>query len=128
MQYPRLFRQTWKFTAASFLLSAVTALMAYSTVQQSPQIVADILGGGADREFCGAKTVGDIRERFGHEGNPFLSSFVITNNIRVALAAFALGITFGVGTIYMLVVQRRHGGRTLPGLLPRAASAGNSGW
>jgi len=102
--YPRLFRQTWKFTAASFLLSAAISLMAYSTVQQSPQTVADILG-GADREFRGAKTVADIRERFGHKGNPLLSSFVILNNIKVALAAFALGITFGIGTVYMLVTN-----------------------
>ena len=102
--YPRLFRQTWKFTAASFLVSAAISLMAYATVQQSPQTVADILG-GADREFRGAKTVADIRERFGHEGNPLLSSFVILNNIKVALAAFALGITFGIGTIYMLVTN-----------------------
>src|SRR5208283_707261 len=47
----------------------------------------------------------DIRERFGHEGSPMLSSFVITNNIRVALTAFALGITFGLGTIWVLAVN-----------------------
>ena len=34
-----------------------------------------------------------------------MSSFVITNNIRVALTAFALGITFGIGTVYMLTVN-----------------------
>ena len=78
--------------------------MAYYTVQDSPQVVADILG-GADREFYGKKSVSDIRERFGHEGRPVFSSFVITNNIEVALRAFALGITFGVGTIYELVVN-----------------------
>jgi len=104
VQYPRLFRQTWKFTLASFLISAASALMAYYTVQDSPQVVADILG-GADREFYGKKSVADIRERFGHEGNPLFSSFIITNNVKVALGAFALGITFGVGTIYELVVN-----------------------
>ena len=76
-QYPRLFRQTWKFTLASFLVAAISALMAFSTVQTSPQTVADILG-GAEHEFYGHKSVADIRERFGHEGNPVLSSFVIT--------------------------------------------------
>jgi uncharacterized membrane protein SpoIIM required for sporulation len=109
VQYPRLFRQTWKFTCASFLVSATVALMAYFAVQQSPQTVADILAasmpGRGDQELYGSKSVGDIRERFGHEGNPLFSSFVIQNNIRVALAAFALGITFGIGTLYMLIVN-----------------------
>ena len=104
VQYPRLFRQTWKFTLASFLVSLAAALMAFSTVQESPQTVADILG-GADREFYGSKSLADIRERFGHQGNPLFSSFVITNNIKVALGAFALGVTFAVGTVYVLIVN-----------------------
>ena len=119
VQYPRLFRQTWKFTLASFLVAASSALMAYSTVQSSPQVVADILG-GADREFYGPKSVADIRERFGHEGNPLLSSLVITNNIRVALAAFALGITFGVGTVYVMMVN----GAMLGGIAGAFAKSG----
>ena len=104
VQYPRLFRETWKFTAASLLISIATAVMSFVAVQNSPQTVADIMG-SSDSEFYGHKSVADIRERFGHEGNPVFSSLVITNNIRVALSAFALGITAGVGTIYMLVVN-----------------------
>jgi uncharacterized membrane protein SpoIIM required for sporulation len=102
--YPRLFRRTWKFTLASFLVSLVTACAAFWTVQDSPQTVADIMG-GSDREYYGEKSVADIRERFGHQGNPLLSSFVITNNIRVALTAFALGISFGLGTIWVLAAN-----------------------
>jgi uncharacterized membrane protein SpoIIM required for sporulation len=104
VQYPRLFRQTWKFTAASLLLSALSAVMAFSKVQSSPEVVADIMGGG-EKEFYGPKSVADIRERFGHQGNPLLSGLVIQNNVRVALNAFALGITFGVGTVCVLVVN-----------------------
>jgi uncharacterized membrane protein SpoIIM required for sporulation len=119
VQYPRLFRSTWKFTLASFLLAASSAWMAFATVQRSPEVVADILG-GADQEFYGNKTVADIRERFGHEGNPIFSSFVITNNIRVALYAFAMGITFGVGTVYVMVVN----GAMLGGLAGAFAKSG----
>jgi uncharacterized membrane protein SpoIIM required for sporulation len=122
VQYPRLFRQTWKFTLASFLLSVVSAGMAYSTVQRSPEVVSDILGGG-DSEFYGPKQVADIRERFGHEGNPLFSSFVITNNIRVALAAFALGITFGIGSAYMMIVN----GAMLGGIAGAFAKSGIEG-
>jgi len=117
--YPRLFRQTWKFTFASFLISLVSACAAFQTVHDSPQTVADILGGN-DREFFGSKSVADIRERFGHEGDPLLSSAVITNNIKVALMAFAFGITFGLGTIWVLAVN----GAMLGGLAGAYAHSG----
>ena len=95
-------------------------------MQDSPQTVADILG-GSDREFYGEKSLADIRERFGHEGNPMFSSRVITNNIRVALMAFALGITFGLGTIWVLAVN----GAMLGGLAGAFAKSGiqwKCGW
>lgn len=120
--YPRLFRATWKFSFASFLVSAVVALMAYARVQTSPEVVADILG-GMEEEFAGAKSVADIRERFGHGANPILSSSVTTNNIRVALTAFALGITYGLGTLYILTVN----GAMLGGIAGAFANSGIGG-
>lgn len=102
--YPRLFRRTWKFTFASFLISAATACAAYWTVQDSPQTVADVMG-GRDSEFYGVKTIADIRERFGHESSPLMSSTIIPHNIQVALLAFALGISFGIGTVVVLAVN-----------------------
>ncbi len=103
--YPRLFRRTWKFTFASLIVSLATAFAGYWTVQDNPQIVADIMGGQADREFYGDKTTADIRERFGHQSDPLFSSRIINNNVRVALLAFALGITFGLGTIGVLALN-----------------------
>lgn len=103
-QYPRLFRATWRFTLASLLCSAVFYCMAYYTVQQHPDIVADLMGGGqVAQEFQGSKTRDDIAGRFENANSPIFSSFVTTNNIKVAFNAFALGITFGLGTVYVLV-------------------------
>ena len=120
--YPRLFRRTWKFTFASLIVSLATAFAGYWTVQENPQIVADIMGGN-DHEFYGNKTMDNIRKNFGHDSNPFLSSMVITNNIRVALLAFALGITFGLGTIGVLAVN----GAMVGGLTGAFAKSG-IGW
>lgn len=50
------------------------------------------------------------------------SSFVMINNIRVTLTAFVLGITWGVGTAW-IVVQN---GLILGGLAGLAATAGNT--
>lgn len=102
--YPLLFRATWRFTLASFLLSLSFAVMAYVTVQRHPDIVSDILG-GAEEEFRGRKTAEGFQDRFRRVSSPELSSLVTTNNIIVALNAFALGVTFGVGTAYVLIVN-----------------------
>ena len=102
--FPRVFRQTWKCTLASFVCAALFYCMAYQAVRDRPDVAADILG-GMDSEFKGAKTAGDIQDRFKAVSSSVLSSSVTANNIRVALNAFALGITFGVGTIYILIVN-----------------------
>ena len=102
--YPRLFRQTWRFTLASFLLSLVVSLMAFQVVQSHPEIVADILG-GMDQEFVGDKQPGDIRDRFDQAPSSVLMTMVTTNNIGVAITAFALGITFGIGTVFVLIMN-----------------------
>lgn len=36
------------------------------------------------------------------DSSPVLSSFVITNNVKIALTALAYGILFGVGTLYIM--------------------------
>ncbi len=104
VEYPRLFRRHWKCTLASFLCALAFTLMAYHTVQHRPELVADILG-GADTELQSDRTTSDIRDRFRQTSSPILSSMVTTNNIRVALLAFGLGVTFGVGTIYILIIN-----------------------
>jgi uncharacterized membrane protein SpoIIM required for sporulation len=103
-QVPRLFRESWAFMLASLLVSVCFYAMAYATVQTHPDLVADILG-CCDPEFRGPKSAGDIRERFQLVPSPVLSSAVTTNNIIVAFQACAFGVTFGIGTLYVLVVN-----------------------
>ena len=103
VRYPQLFRETWKFTFASLVISLLFAGIAYRTVQTHPDLVADVMGQWMGHEFRGEKTAQDIKGRFRMVSSPVLSSFVTGNNIIVALQAFALGITFGVGTVYVLM-------------------------
>ncbi len=117
--YPRLFRETWKYSFAAFLLSAVVFAMAYQTVQTHPDIVADILG-GLDQDLMGSKERADIADRFEQTPGAFLSSAVTTNNIGVAITAFALGITFGIGTVMVLIVN----GAMLGGIAGAFAKSG----
>ncbi len=122
IQIPRLFRENWRFTFASFICSALFFALSFGVVSEHPEIAADILG-GMDEEFSGEKTASDIVDRFRQTPSVILSSAVTTNNIKVALAAFAMGITFGLGTVYMLIVN----GTMLGGIAGAFAQSGAGG-
>ncbi|HVU01218.1 MAG TPA: stage II sporulation protein M, partial [Polyangiaceae bacterium] len=102
--FPRLFRETARYTAWSFGISVVFFALAHVAVRTRPELVADLLGGGL-QEFSAEHRSGDIQERFQMVPSPLLSALVTTNNIGVALRAFAFGITFGLGTFYVLAVN-----------------------
>jgi uncharacterized membrane protein SpoIIM required for sporulation len=103
-ELPRLFRATWRYTFASFIVTLVFALLADFSVGAHPEVVSDLVG-DAGREFSAAHEKGDFEDRFQAVPSPLLSSLVTTNNIGVALKAFGFGITFGVGTAYVLAVN-----------------------
>ena len=101
---PRLFRATWRYTAVSVVLTVVFALLADISVGAHPEVVSDLVG-DAGREFSSLHRSGDFADRFQAVPSPLLSSLVTTNNMGVALKAFAFGVTFGVGTAYVLAVN-----------------------
>jgi uncharacterized membrane protein SpoIIM required for sporulation len=99
--YPAIFRETFADTFAAFILFLVAAL-------------AGVLMGMADpsftRHFLGPQMVDSIER---HEMwtrsivtvKPMASSAILTNNISVALSTFALGITAGIGTVWMMLLN-----------------------
>lgn len=97
--YPRVFRQNLNyvlFALVVFLLGGVAgAVMTY----QNPDFKVKILG---------PKMVETIerREMWTHSIvgiKPFASSAIMTNNMSVGFVTFAMGITAGIGTFYMMV-------------------------
>ena len=103
-EYPRLVRERWRYVATSLAISVTFYCMGYYSVAANPSVVADLLG-GAEGEFRGDKTGEDFLARFQSEHSSVISSSVTTNNILVAFTAYALGITFGIGTVYVLIVN-----------------------
>ena len=99
--YPGIFRETFPDTLAAFVLFLVGAL-------------AGVLMGMADpffmRHFLGSQMVDTIErhEMWTHSIvtiKPLASSAILTNNISVALSTFALGITAGIGTVWMMLLN-----------------------
>lgn len=102
--FPQIFRATWVYTLAAFLMFIVPALISFVIAYRDPEAVALLFPGIQD-------TITDIQngrewwKRINDEGRTASASFIMTNNIRVAFLAFAGGVLFGTLTLYVLAMN-----------------------
>jgi uncharacterized membrane protein SpoIIM required for sporulation len=98
--FPQTFRATWRYTAISFGVFLVFAVIGFIGTKYDPEF----------SELAGVDPV--FRERVIetkthwweqlNEGNQVGSSVIIQNNVRVTIYAFGLGAIFGAGTLFYL--------------------------
>ncbi len=96
--YPRAFRRNWSYVLAALLVFAASALVGAALTWQDPDFKLSVLGPGM------VQTI-EKREMWTHSIvgiKPLASSTIMTNNISVGFTTFALGITGGLGTLYMM--------------------------
>jgi len=99
--YPRLFRENLAYPATAFLIFLAGAIAGIALCFSDP---------GFERYFLGAQMIDTIEQHrmWTHSVvalKPLASSRILTNNISVALATFASGITAGLGTVAMLILN-----------------------
>ncbi|MDQ4120438.1 MAG: stage II sporulation protein M [Acidobacteriota bacterium] len=96
--FPQTFRQTWKFTAISFLTFLLSAALAFVATWQNIDF---------------ADTIGTYDVRYEVESgqrwwlelnknNQIGSAAILTNNIMVTFYAFSYGAFFALGTLYII--------------------------
>ncbi|MBL4950711.1 stage II sporulation protein M [Neobacillus sp. YIM B02564] len=94
-----LLLEQWKFVVAAMLLFLIGALGSFLAVMNDPLHIYSILPAniaqGVDPERLGSNA--------GAVDSSLMSASIMTNNIQVAMLAFAGGITFGILTVYLLV-------------------------
>jgi uncharacterized membrane protein SpoIIM required for sporulation len=94
-----LLLEQWRFVLAAMILFLIGALGSFLSVMNDPLHLYSILPAeiakGVDPEQLGK----------GHEAvnSSLMSASIMTNNIKVAIFAFAGGITFGLVTTYLMV-------------------------
>ena len=99
--FPSVFRENFDYTAAATLLFAAGALIGFLTCLADPAFQRYFLGPAM------AETI-ERRQMWTHSIvsiKPLAASGIMTNNLSVSFAAFAAGITGGLGTIYLLVTN-----------------------
>jgi len=96
--YPTIFRRNLNYCVLAVAIFLVSAGVGAALTYQDPDFKTKILGPQM------VETI-DRHEMWTHSivgMKPLASSAIMTNNIGVGFMTFALGITAGLGTIYML--------------------------
>lgn len=97
--FPRAFRQTWRYTFLAFLLFTGFAIVSGILCFVDGDFIQSL---GLVKIVSAAKS----NERWWsdlNDANQIGAAGILTNNILVAFKAFTYGAFFGIGTIYVLI-------------------------
>lgn len=99
--FPQVFRQSWRYSFAATAIFLLGAIGGAAVCARDP---------GFERYFLGGAMMDTIerREMWTHSilaVKPLASSRILTNNLSVSFAAFAMGITAGIGTAWMMLLN-----------------------
>ena len=101
--FPKVFRENLNFIGAAFLMFVLSFAAAYWIALSTPELAEQIV---PERFVSHIKKLEDgAWNNTAAENRNLFASFVMTNNIRVAFFAFAGGIIFMVGSVYILVLN-----------------------
>ena len=99
-EFPRTFRETWRYTALAFAVFALFSVIGFVGTQLDPEF-SELVGVPAGFREVYIKTKTHWWENL-NEANQLGASFIVTNNIQVTIYTFAFGAMFGVGTLFFL--------------------------
>ncbi len=124
-----LFAREVRSSIRAVLLSAFlffcAAVVSYLAVRWNPELAYELVGPDFyEFEPASEEKMHDIPELV----RPVAASSILTNNLQVTILAFALGLTAGLGTVYLLL----HNGIHLGSVIGWMSWSGNSralwGW
>lgn len=114
--FPRLVRENILYIIVAFLLFMVPAALSYGEVTRNlkfaqyelspgqPLVSDDIWNYIENKQLWTDSIQGK---------SAITSSMISTNNIRVSITAFVFGVSFGIGTVAVLLINGLHLGTTL---------------
>jgi len=102
--FPRLFRRTFVFTLAAFLLVIVPALAAGATTAISPSSARWLLPEDV-QQLIPQIEQGELWTDIAIRQRPYASAFIMQNNLRVSFMAFGSGVSGGLLTLLVLATN-----------------------
>jgi uncharacterized membrane protein SpoIIM required for sporulation len=98
-ELPSSVRSNSRFTAVSLAAFAIPLLATFAIGLLLPEIAASALPAETRQHLAERRLWTDIPEGF----RPLMGPVIIVNNVRVAISAFAGGLTAGALTLYVLI-------------------------
>lgn len=102
--FPRLYRETGRYTLIATLLFVLPALVGFFLTWYEPDAAYTLLPAGAQGVIHQVEQ-GEMWTDIPSEERSLTSSFIMTNNIRVAFLAFAGGVLASLLTIYVMLLN-----------------------
>lgn len=107
-EVPREVRRAWRPIAMAALLLFGPAAASFEAVRRHPDLAPELVPVELiERAEAGVQRAGRrgafLPDELARLRGPVLASAITANNVQVTYVAFALGITAGVGTVFMLV-------------------------
>ena len=100
-EFPQTFRETWRYTFLAFAVFTGFGILSFLLCYYDLNF-ADTLGLSQIRVFAQTNQQWWLSL---NDANQIGASQILTNNILVTFMAFAYGAFFGIGTIYVLVMN-----------------------
>ena len=100
--FPRLYRQTFAYTLTAMLMLIIPALVAGMGTAWKPDASNWMLPGEV-QALKQQIEQGQLWTDISVEERPYASSFIMQNNIQVAILAFGSGVTAGVITTWVMI-------------------------
>jgi uncharacterized membrane protein SpoIIM required for sporulation len=99
--YPQVFRETLPQTLLALTIFSFAGLIAWIITWHDPAFAYRLLGPGMmetiEQHKMWTESIVTVK--------PLASSSIMTNNLSVSFSAFAMGITGGLGTIWMMMLN-----------------------
>jgi len=102
-ELPQTFRRTWRYTAVSFAVFFIFAVIGFVGTKYDPEF-SELAGVPATFRETQIETKTPWWKEL-NEANQMGASFIMQNNIRVTIYVFALGAFFGIGTLITLAEE-----------------------
>lgn len=117
--FPQEFRRSFLYVAVCVAITIACSVVAYALIRTHPAQAYALLPKGMIPDEI-RKSLHDSNFGFDRHFAPAMSALIVTNNIKVAIMAFAGSITLGIATVYILA----YNGLMLGGLGALFSNAG----
>ncbi len=118
-------RRSWRAVLVSAICFFGPAVISYLTVEWYPQVGEEMVAEGfVDFKPAKEENLHDIPQL----ARPMVASAILTNNIQVTLLAFGFGLTFGLGTLFILIFNGVHLGAVAGWMSIQGSSRALWGW